>query len=123
MRLFFVETKRPIKTPDAAPRAAAFATRSPKGVRTRAVLRTTLWHLGDSLRRLLTQSNPRLPRRNGYPKEEAMSKLSLGTAILLLSSAWMVAEISAPSTDQNPTGTTQSTQQPDKSQTATSDKS
>ena len=52
-----------------------------------------------------------------------MSKLSLGTAILLLSSAWMIAEISAPSTDQNPTGSSQATQQPEKSQTATKDKS
>ena len=52
-----------------------------------------------------------------------MRKLSLGPAILLLSSVWMVAEISTPPTDQNPTGGSQSAQQPEKSQTATKDKS
>jgi len=48
-----------------------------------------------------------------------MSRLSLGTAILLLSPAWTLAQVSNPSTDQNPTSSKQSTQQPDKSQTAT----
>lgn len=48
-----------------------------------------------------------------------MGKLSLGTAILLLSSAWTLAQVSTPRSDQNPTGSTQSTGQPDKSQTAT----
>jgi len=52
-----------------------------------------------------------------------MSKLSLGPAILLLSSFWMVAEINTAPSDQNPTGSTQSAQQPEKSQTATKDKS
>ena len=52
-----------------------------------------------------------------------MSKLSLGPAILLLSSVWMVAEINTAPSDQNPTGSTQSAQQPEKSQTATKDKS
>ena len=40
-----------------------------------------------------------------------MSKLSLGAAILLLSSAWTLAEVSTPPTDQNPTSSTQSTEQ------------
>jgi hypothetical protein len=48
-----------------------------------------------------------------------MSKLSLGAVILLLSSAWTLAQVSTPPTDQNPTSGTQSTEQPDKSQTAT----
>ncbi len=48
-----------------------------------------------------------------------MSKFSVGAAILLLSSAWMLAQVSTPPTDQNPTSSTQSTEQPDKSQTAT----
>ena len=52
-----------------------------------------------------------------------MSKFSLGPAILLLSSVWMVAEINTAPSDQNPTGSTQSAQQPEKSQTATKDKS
>lgn len=53
-----------------------------------------------------------------------MTKLSFTVTILLLSSAWMVAQLSSTSlTDQNPTGTGQSAQQPDKSQTATKDKS
>jgi len=50
-----------------------------------------------------------------------MTKLSLAPIILLLSSAWMVA--STPPAEQNPTGSAQSAQQPDKSQTATSDSS
>lgn len=47
-----------------------------------------------------------------------MNKLSLAPAILLLSSAWMVAQASAPPAEQNPTGSTQSAQQPDKPQKA-----
>jgi hypothetical protein len=52
-----------------------------------------------------------------------MSKLSLGTAILLLSSVWMVAEINTAPSDQNPTSSNQTAQQPEKSQRATQDKS
>jgi len=52
-----------------------------------------------------------------------MSKLSLGAAMLLLSSAWMVGQASTPPTDQNPTSSAQSAQQPDQSQAPTSDKS
>ena len=52
-----------------------------------------------------------------------MSKLSFTLAIFLLSSVWMVAQVSTSLRDQNPTGSGQSTQQPDKSQTATKDKS
>ena len=48
-----------------------------------------------------------------------MSKLSLGTAILLLSSAWTLAQVSTLPTDQNPSNNTQSTKQPDDSKTAT----
>jgi hypothetical protein len=47
-----------------------------------------------------------------------MSKLSLAAAIFLLSSAWTLAQVSTAPTDQNPTGSTPSTQQPDQSQTA-----
>lgn len=50
-----------------------------------------------------------------------MTKLSLAPIILLLSSAWMVA--STPQAEQNPSGSSQPAQQPDKSQTATSDSS
>ena len=49
-----------------------------------------------------------------------MSTLSLRPAVLLLSSVWMLAQISAGSMNQNPANP-QSTQQPDKSR-ATSDK-
>ena len=52
-----------------------------------------------------------------------MSKLSLGPAILLLSSVWMVAEINTAPSDQNPTDSSQRAQQPEKPQTATKDKS
>jgi hypothetical protein len=52
-----------------------------------------------------------------------MSKLSFTLTIFLLSSVWMVAQVSNPPTDQNPTGSSQSAQQPDKSQTASKDKS
>jgi hypothetical protein len=48
-----------------------------------------------------------------------MSKLLFGSAILLLSSAWSLAEISTPPTDENPSSNTQSTEQPDGSKTAT----
>ena len=48
-----------------------------------------------------------------------MSKLSLGAVILLLSSAWTLARVSTPPTDQSPASSTQSRQQHDKSQTAT----
>jgi len=48
-----------------------------------------------------------------------MSRLSLGAAILLLSPAWTLAQVSTPSTDQNPASSTQAAQQSDKSQTAT----
>jgi hypothetical protein len=47
-----------------------------------------------------------------------MSQLSLGAAILLLSSAWTPAQVSTPPTDQNPTSSTQS-RQPANTQTAT----
>lgn len=47
-----------------------------------------------------------------------MSKLSLGAAILLLSSPWTLGQVSTPPADQNPTSSTQSTEQPDRSQTA-----
>ena len=52
-----------------------------------------------------------------------MSKLSFTLTIFLLSSVWMVAQVSNPPTDQNPTGSSQSAQQPDKSQAASKDKS
>jgi hypothetical protein len=48
-----------------------------------------------------------------------MSKLSLAAVILLLSSAWMLAQVSASPADQNATSSLQATQQPDQSQTAT----
>jgi hypothetical protein len=50
-----------------------------------------------------------------------MSRLLLGAAILLLSSAWTLtlARVSTPPADRNPTSSTQSSQQPAKSQTAT----
>lgn len=47
-----------------------------------------------------------------------MSRLSLGTAIFILSSAWTLAQAATPRTDQNPTSSTQSTEQPGKSQAA-----
>ncbi|HEY6306271.1 MAG TPA: hypothetical protein VI488_07390 [Candidatus Angelobacter sp.] len=47
-----------------------------------------------------------------------MSRLSLGTTILLLSAAWTLAQAGAPRTDENPTGSTQSAEQPGTSQTA-----
>lgn len=54
-----------------------------------------------------------------------MRKLSLITAILLLSSTWVLAQNSTPPTDQYPGSSSPSAQQPDKSQTgaqtATSD--
>lgn len=50
-----------------------------------------------------------------------MTKLSLAPAILLLSLAWMAA--STQPAGQNPTGSAQSAQQPDKSQAPTSDSS
>ena len=46
-----------------------------------------------------------------------MSKLSL-TAILLFSAAWTLATAGAPPRDENPTNTTQSSQQPGKSHAA-----
>jgi hypothetical protein len=49
-----------------------------------------------------------------------MKKFSLITAILLLSSAWVVAQSSPPSAEQQPASP--QAQQPDKSQTAASDK-
>lgn len=52
-----------------------------------------------------------------------MNKFSLGATILILSSAWTLAQVSTPPTDENPTSSAQSAQQPDKSQTAPSDKS
>ena len=56
-----------------------------------------------------------------------MKKIGLITAILLLSSVWVLAQSSTSPADQNPSGSSPSAQQPDKSQTgaqtATSDKS
>jgi hypothetical protein len=47
-----------------------------------------------------------------------MSRLSFGTAILLLSAAWMLAQAATPQTDPNRAGSTQSTNQAGQSQTA-----
>jgi hypothetical protein len=47
-----------------------------------------------------------------------MSRLSFGTAVLLLSSAWTVAQAGTPPTDPNPAGSTQSAGQSGSSQTA-----
>jgi len=52
-----------------------------------------------------------------------MNRFSLGIAVALLSSAWIIAQASVPPAEQNQAGSTQSAQQPDKSKTATSDKS
>lgn len=47
-----------------------------------------------------------------------MSRLSLGTAVLLLSSAWTLAQAGTPRTDPSPAGSTPSTTQAGQSQTA-----
>jgi hypothetical protein len=63
---------------------------------------------------------PRLFNNRTVTKEDVMSKLSVRAAVLLLSSVWVLAQISAASMNQNP-ASPESTQQPDKSR-ATSDK-
>ena len=52
-----------------------------------------------------------------------MSKLALGIAVPLLSAAWIIAQAGIPRAEVSPASSTQSAQQPDKSKTATSDKS
>jgi hypothetical protein len=49
--------------------------------------------------------------------EKLMKKIGLITAILLLSSAWVLAQSSTSPAEQNPSGSSPSAQQPDKSQT------